>query len=417
MQAKNSVKLHVKNANAFWSSRDFLNCLRECELVLEIEKNQHQAIFLKSQCLFALKKDDLALDCLVDGMANKAINAKFDNQVRAASILLGRFDVGLPMSIKIFETNPDDARNQIFLFQSYMSVGDVLSAEKLVNSVKLDSARGVPKEEYYLSHYHSLRRQFPVISDAWLYSAEANNHQVLSLQEDTVINDEYEPIQYWSQGDVPEDVAIVNKAWNEVLSSLGLKEIVVYSRETAFKWISQNAPEFRDSFSKAFHYAMESDIFRIAFSSKRPAIYIDVDCWPLKHASSIINCALINKRSLLYLRSYRPWVLNGFFVSRPECRFFKELKCQALGIDLTILEKTAKSIEWSFGPSRYNDVLKVVVSNSKTVSASRINDFKGSSLIRWDDEEIMFSSESAVTSVRPPFSLDYKSTDSYWKRV
>jgi endogenous inhibitor of DNA gyrase (YacG/DUF329 family) len=223
-------------------------------------------------------------------------------------------------------------------------------------------------------------------------------------------------IQYWSQGVPPRDVQLVASAWRELFEREQIGEVQLFDHSTAKAWITENAPEFSGHFAKAFHFAMEADIFRIAFASKRPCVYVDIDAWPLENAAEIVKFGIRQRRSMLYLRSYRPWLGNGFFISTPNCPFFKELVSQCLAIDLAEWVADRHTILKTFGPMRYNDVLFRVIDSSKMSEASPIEGVPGCSKLILDQGEILFTHEAAVASMKPPFTLDYKATEASWKK-
>jgi hypothetical protein len=222
-------------------------------------------------------------------------------------------------------------------------------------------------------------------------------------------------IQYWSQGAPPADVQIVCDTWRSLFDRQNLGSVELYNRSSAEAWIREYAPEFSSLFSQAFHFAMESDIFRIAYASKRKCIYMDIDSWPLEHTAQILRYAVLSKETMLYLRAHRATIVNGFFVSTPESRFIKELTRQCLGIDISRLPRSYMVLENSFGPSRYNKVFSDLLASSRESSAAMLKQIPGCSVVSLENSQLYFAHEAAVASVRPPFPLGYKATNDYWK--
>ncbi len=223
-------------------------------------------------------------------------------------------------------------------------------------------------------------------------------------------------IQYWSQGEPPQDVRFILAKWKHLMESEKLGEIRLFDRQTADTWIRDNAPEFHEFFANAFHYAMESDIFRIAYASKLPCIYVDADCWPLEHTASTIRYAIQNAGGMLYFRSHRPWINNCFMVSHPDWLFIKELSKQCLGIDLRNYPKDRSAILETFGPTRYNKVVLDLIQRAQDIEVSK-TDVPGCSRISLDKMPIYFTHEFAVASGKPPFKLAYKAPDANWRNV
>ena len=118
---------------------------------------------------------------------------------------------------------------------------------------------------------------------------------------------------------------------------------------------------------------------------------------------------------MLYFRTHRPVIVNGFFVSTPDCPFFRELVDQCLEIDIDALPKDYLALEGTFGPSRYNKVFLDILGASSNASASRAGDLPGCSTVTLGEHKIHFAHEAAIASVRPPFPLGYKITGDYWK--
>ena len=155
--------------------------------------------------------------------------------------------------------------------------------------------------------------------------------------------------------------------------------------------------------------------FGIAYASRRPCIYMDIDSWPLEHTAEILRFAVRSGASMLYFRTHRPVIVNGFFVSTPDCPFFQELVAQCLEIDVEALPKDYLALEGTFGPSRYNKVFLDLLSGNAGASAESAGSLPGCSSVSFGDTKIHFAHEAAIASVRPPFPLGYKVTGDYWK--
>jgi hypothetical protein len=194
--------------------------------------------------------------------------------------------------------------------------------------------------------------------------------------------------------------------------------VEVHDRHSASIWIQRHAPEFSRNFSQAFHFAMEADIFRIAYASKHECVYIDIDSWPAAGLGAVLGYGLRSKHSMLYFRTSQPWLNNSFFIARRNCPFFQELIEQCLSIDVEALPGRRGTINETFGPARYNAVLHEVVDRRAVRSVSGIAHVSGvSKLIFEDCTGLLFANEFATAAQKPPFVLRYKSTDAYWKAV
>ena len=143
---------------------------------------------------------------------------------------------------------------------------------------------------------------------------------------------------------------------------------------------------------------------------------MDIDSWPLEHTAEILRFAVRSQSSMLYVRTHRPVIVNGFFVSRPDCPFFKELVEQCLAINVDALPKDYLVLEGTFGPSRYSKVfLDLLESTADAVAREASDNLPGCSTVTLGQHNIHFAHEAAIASVRPPFPLGYKNTGDYWK--
>jgi hypothetical protein len=272
------------------------------------------------------------------------------------------------------------------------------------------------EEQRYFHGFKRLIDTTPVLASAWKLALSNGVESVPAPVHDRPLRElGATMIQYWSQGSPPDDVQIVSDNWKMLLETERLGRVELFDRKSALGWIEDNAPEFVGQFSAAFHYAMESDIFRLAYASRRPCIYMDIDSWPLEHSAAILRFAIEKSATMLYLRAHRPTILNGFFVSTPESPFFRRLIDECLAIDLGSMPKNYLTLEATFGPTRYGKVFGDFVQSSRNASASIVSEVPGCSVVSLEGSEVYFAHEAAVASVRPPFPLGYKATDGYWK--
>ncbi len=398
----------------YLASGDFAEALEHANALVAKYPDDLPALMLRSQALIAEHRAGEAIDFLFGALSVHPENLRLLSLTRNVAFQNGRFDVAIGCALKLTELEPNDNRNKAFLIHAYMAEGKIDEVDRYFQS--LTDVSGVPpiaKEIHHYARYKELAADYPAFVSAW--HASLRNHGDANVPTPRDVENNVPMIQYWSQGAPPRDVQIVCDNWERLLEREQLGQLKLFDRDSAAEWIEANAPEFTSHFSKAFHYAMESDIFRIAYASRHPCIYMDIDSWPLDHTAEILRFALQSKTSMLYLRAHRPWIANGFFVSAPGCPFFKKLVEQCLAIDLDGLPKDYLVIESTFGPTRYNKVLRELLSVSGEASASGISEVPGCSRISLDGREILFSHEAAVASVKPPFPLGYKGTGDYWK--
>lgn len=364
----------------------------------------------RAQALAGLERVDEALQLLQEG--RRRDNERMLATARDLAFRHGRFSKAAELAQRIVALKPS-ARNRELLVQTLMAAGRPDGAKEAVVAARTDLAATVWKPEFHFRQYERLKTEAPTLVDAWTRSLQNSGSKRIETSKAPA---SLPIIQYWSQGRPPPDVMRVVDRWRKLLDAEQLGQLELYDRSSAEQWISANAPEFSRLFGDAFHFAMESDIFRIAYASRSQCVYVDIDSWPLENAAAILRYGNESARSLLYFRAYRPWIANGFFVAQPGCPFFAELVRQALEVDLAALPKAHQTIDETFGPSRYNKVLLDLITGAACVSSADAP-APGCSTISLDGRDISFSHDAAVAAVKPPFRLSYVGTNDHWKQV
>jgi tetratricopeptide (TPR) repeat protein len=411
--SKTEFKGRVSQTQAQMACGDFAAALATAEEVVTGAPHTSKGWILKAQALVAQHRIDEALETLREALARHLDDRKVLTQARAVAFAHGRFAEATDYALRLLVLEPEDRKNHRILSQCWMATGEFEKlAEFLRGGGPLGGEQTFGKHAYY-QDYLRVRKTAPALLSAWRYAVENDPDQLRRIdppaQRATII-------QYWSQGTPPEDVQLVSSAWHKLLEQGQIGEVKLFDRASAEAWIAENAAEFSTQFSKAFHFAMEADIFRIAYASKQPCIYVDIDAWPLENTAEILKFGLRQDRSMLYLRSYTPWLGNGFFISTPGCPFFRELAAQCLAIDLDDWPPDSDTILKTFGPIRYNGVLQDLMGRSRSAEASPVEGLYGCSQLTLDGAELYFTHEAAVASMKPPFALDYKATEASWKR-
>ena len=395
--------------------------LRDCDFEAALETSSRLVSLspeyvagwrLHAQALSALFRVREALDSLDEAIAAHPDDAKLTKAQLNVAFHHGHFERSIELARQRLVHPSADASTHVSLVQSHMALGQIDEARKHLAAVKAAETHGpLRKLVHHADKLEKLRTTAPVVVEAWLTALR--NRRALPDQRNspqpTVM------IQYWSQGAPPRDVAYVVDQWRRLLAEEELGEVALFDRISGRDWIEEHAPDFLGAFDKAFHFAMESDIFRIAFASRRPCIYMDIDSWPLEHTAEVLRYGMAQTGSLLYFRSYQPWLVNGFFISRPDCQFIRTLVDQTLSLDLDSMEKNHITIDTSFGPTRFNVVVKDLIAQNVTSQVDP-TDAYGCSRLTLDGGVLHFVHEAAVAAVRPPFDLGYKGTGDYWKR-
>ena len=227
---------------------------------------------------------------------------------------------------------------------------------------------------------------------------------------------DFVPIQYWSQGKLPPDFEKIRTKWNQVLAYSGQQQIQLFNKSSARDWIASYTPELIKHFDEAPLYAIEADIFRIAFASKNNCIWIDSDQYPKRFTSQLIQRWSHDCDTLLMFRWNRPWVTNSFFMTKKNSPLFRTMIEANLSYTFPKKEDLSrKDVLNSFGPGRFNKSLSALISEGRlpTDNAKVLNIIKPVLLTR-DGWKIAFSNETSLCSLKPPFSLKYSGPTKSW---
>jgi hypothetical protein len=227
---------------------------------------------------------------------------------------------------------------------------------------------------------------------------------------------DFRVIQYWSQGNPPRELQVYMEKWIHVLDELGLeRNYQLYDRAMAREWISSMAPQFLKAFDTSFHYAVEADVFRLAYTTCGNVMYIDADMHPSRWASGIIKGLLDLKSSVVFMPSRRPTLNNCFFLGIEDCTFFLALRQSCQNIDFQAASKTRATILSSFGPDKYTNILRRMLLLSKgQVIAKQVDAgivLLSSNLLRLAlvNDRVLIDNRSG--------DLAYKSSSQNWERL
>jgi hypothetical protein len=223
-------------------------------------------------------------------------------------------------------------------------------------------------EEVHLKFIGSCLADNPLRVQLWALTlrepSSCNSPKSLEkISEETLTSaSEIVPFQYWSQGEPPKALQEIADTWNSIFLRIGLPTIRRFDKPTARRWLADNAPAFLRAFDSAYHYAIEADVFRVAFAALTKAIYLDCDNYPTSHTESILREAIQRGNSLLYFRTHRPALANGFFMSAKDCPFFKRLAEKIVNVDFN-----EKPKDWRFlyevGPWVYTKTMDELIAN------------------------------------------------------
>jgi tetratricopeptide (TPR) repeat protein len=394
---------------------NFAGAERAVRRVLAETNARVSAYFALATSLLARNRPNEAMNVLLEAMEVHPDESKAYALAELVQTQMGNTDGVLKYARKRVALEPACEKAHYSVYLSLVSLGRFAEAEQQLSLARRSSPRfDASKYSHQFRQIERMRDQVPAVVEAW-ESGLRNRGALPNVK----ANAKAVPvIQYWSQGEPPNDLKLVVATWNAVLREIGLGPTLIYNKERAGRWITDNAPEFCKAFAQAFHFAMEADIFRIAFASRSDCIYIDIDSWPIAGVEQILSRSLHSGSSILYFRAGQPWLNNNFFVARRNCPFFSELVRQCSAIDASGLPQDRGTILSTFGPERYNAVLYETVSANPVEDVQQVPGASGVSAIRFrDGRSLLFVNEFSAAAQKPPFPLTYASTADHWKTV
>mgnify|MGYP002819921653 CR=1 FL=1 len=292
--------------------------------------------------------------------------------VVADSYLAGRqFDAALHHAQQLIAAAPESFDGFHIASESLQQLGRTEQAIQLLEQgldrcVAMGATAGQGRSRHVQRHLQAYQKRewFPLYSLWRAAVLVPNTLQDLKPQASELC---FRPqaIQYWSQGVPPADVQALTARWNQLLQGLGLPQVQVFSQQAARAWIAAHQPDFLVAFDSAPHYAAESDVFRLAHAMGGDTFWIDSDLLPAAQASAVLDLALPEDASLLFLKRKVPYLQSSAFVARAGCPYFQAMADPLRGFDYSDPQWAGISRlhlihDCSFGPATYAQVLEQV---------------------------------------------------------
>ncbi|WP_432697898.1 capsular polysaccharide synthesis protein [Marinobacterium sp. YM272] len=185
--------------------------------------------------------------------------------------------------------------------------------------------------------------------------------------------------QYWSQEERPIEISKAFKLWDNYLRNSSVLKIERFNKITAIDWLNHYAPEYQEVFKRAIHPAMEADIFRVAYASKKGGVWIDADHVPPKVTSKNIRHFNIqsmeswvqDEQSNFLMKHWRentPYLNNSIFLSHKDCPLVRAMSERILSLDPAEFA-TASGISTFAGPKALTEEAeKILIQDKITVN-------------------------------------------------
>ena len=400
----NQVNLLLIASDIYRKSGDREKSLGYANLLATHHPHKWDGYGRASQDLVALERIEEARQTIEAGLAN------IPNHVNLLAIAtdiyraLGEREKSLKHAELLITHHPENWQGYIRASQDKLSLG------KFNFDVYQDHLPSCPiPQSGYRQFWNSLHSSKNTLKrNLWINSFKINRQSTDSASQS--ISTTWQPFQFWSQGEPPKQITMITLIWNEIFSSIGIPPIKLFDQRTALQYIENNCPELTIPFKSAFHFAVEADVFRLAFAQKNNCIWLDSDMYPKIHTKHLLEVLLRKQRTTLFFRSFKPWIANGFFITHASSTFFKQILNSTKNIDFSTLPKNATTVSKSFGPGRYNFELDALITSSNRKSTSNSN----ADLSHIDG--MCFVNEHSFAHVAPPYRLEYKNTNCSWQK-
>lgn len=245
-----------------------------------------------------------------------------------------------------------------------------------------------------------------------LYHFWSQSFQTTSNIETELPTFTHQPFQYWSQGHPPKQILKLTKRWDHALNGIGLKKIIVFDRSSALEWITKNTPEFEESFTTAFHYAVEADVFRIAYALKNDCIWIDSDMVPNPFTAATLALRLLHSDTTLTMKAKNPQLTNCFFATKKSSSFFLEIGAKMKNYSFRGKKPSKQLVIETFGPIRYTTTLKALLEKNKVSTAKLAK--ADHSTMEAAYQPINFLNKETFAQAKSKTELDYFKTEDNW---
>ena len=395
---------------------EFSDCIEAAEALIKNHPQEASGYEHKSKTLNALGKTDEGLSALLAGL--KRIESQ--KGLRRTALRIDpepdHQDLSLDIIEKIIFIDPNYPNSHRAKLIHLLAYGlekvakhhaKWLLAQKnnAYNDYIFADNRQGKSLNLFASNLSRSRAEVDPLIQSWIHSFRT----YIDLPSDA-FEFEHQPFQYWSQGSPPDEILRISEKWNNELSKIGLRKIIIFDRSSAKEWICDNIPTLADAFNTAFHYAVEADIFRIAYALKNDCIWIDSDMIPSNVVPYTLANRLLSANTTLYIRTAGLEVSNAFFATQKASPFFKRIADEMKDFSFQGKTPSRSLVLNTFGPKRYeNTLLHLIKTNLSPQKTTR-----GNSSLDFGDLSINLVNKSSFGRSKPREGLAYFETDDNW---
>jgi hypothetical protein len=385
--AEKLIAIHPKETegyeykyNILKSQCDWEEALSALTNGLTLTKNKPQLLNIASKIDLSSKLREESIEIIEQIIAAKPSSAKYHNLKLRLLLSHGLNQVASYHTNRLLAQKKNDS-NFIFCENAQGKQLDMFT-------------KNIMKSKVDLLHYH------------WKHS-----YQTFSGTNTSTPTFKHQPIQYWSQGIPPEEILEITEQWNTELSKIGLKKITLYDHDSALKWISSYTPELEEAFKSAFHYAVEADIFRIAYALKNDCIWIDTDMVISQTTADTLAQRLDSAATTLIIMGTNPCLSNCFFATKKSSPFFAKIAMEMKYFSFSGKTPSKRLVLDTFGPMRYTNTLASLMKNIDKTDGISDHSYSPLTINDW---KINFLNKDTFGRSKPEDGLAYFKTNDNW---
>ena len=362
-------------SDAFRASKDLIKSLEYAELLATHHPKNWQSILKKSECLCELGKLDQAKIFLDQELKNNSANFSLSAKQLQLSKLFSSSDEIIDISSDIRLNFPE--RKEGFEETIKSRLSREINKES-IDEIRIEYREKCSKKSQFINGLNCWEKN--MFKSFWINSFLEDLENIEEQHKIT-----HQPFQYWSQGSIPSDLAHLQRMWNVEFEKIEIKPIKIFDKNSALAWIKDNTPKLLTAFETAPHYAIEADVFRIAYASHNDCIYLDIDSYPLPKSIHILRRKISTAETTLLFTEYKPYILNGVFATRKESPFFAQIENEYSGFSFQNRGMSRGLFMDSFGPGRFSatvqrltrahSINKVPTMGDKTCAILKIGEY------------------------------------------
>ena len=387
--------------------------------LIELYPNQSAGFVSTAEVFILMNQLDEALELIDEGLQkvkkNKVELLKVGSEI---SRKLGNRSKSLQYLKLISKNSPKEEDNFCYLIQDQLSL-NTFNENKIPDDKNglYETNKKKVRLFYSVLKNKSQTLNLNIKRKLWLRSYLINRETDSALDQDNLKN--WQPFQYWSQGEPPEDVKKVSEKWNVIFNSIGIPSIKLFDKKKAEDYINKFCPQLSTAFSSSWHYAIESDVFRIAFAQKNNCIWLDSDMYPLPNTKEILIGLMKKPKTTLYFRWWKPRITNAFFMTPSSSVFFNTLVNLGQSVDFNKLPKKAFVILKYFGPGAFENTWASLTTNqiNQVIKKNPGISTNLSKVQRSLNNKFNYVNEHTFALMDPPYILDYKNTTDHWQKL